>query len=278
MPVTFTQRPSTDGSTQTRTVRVTVVAPESDGTVGSFGTTVSLAVDGSRDGSFGNEIASKSLRLSGNERTTVTFTQFIGAQPPYDLRAVGSFENAETSIRQSETITVGQADEDDTSDPPAEADPTVVRNPLLTGDSTSNVTPRIGPIEPLVMEYTTDLPFDTDSTQTACGQTVRNVNGDKDWRVTFTGMVSLDQAKALNELRRGQTEVSVRTALFGETTVDFDTLSFKRVTEDEVGDVGSGDSVGPIYEFQLQSKQESEDDSESFGEDAVNPSFDTGGD
>jgi len=140
------------------------------------------------------------------------------------------------------------------------------------------VTPRIGPVEPLVMEYTTDLPFDTDSTQTACGQTVRNVNGDKDWRVTFTGMVSLNQAQALNELRRGQTEVSVRTALFGETTVDFDTLSFKRMSEDAVGDVGDDNVVGPIYEFQLQSKQQSDSESESFGEDAVSPSFDTGGD
>lgn len=134
--------------------------------------------------------------------------------------------------------------------------------------SPENVTPRLGPIEPVVMKHTFDLPFDTDSTQTACGQTVRSVNGSKDWRVTFTGVLTLEQARRLDELRRQQTSISVRTALFGETTVDFDTLSLKRTSEEAVGEIEG--VTGPIYEFQVQSKQDSGNSDQTFGESTVN--------
>jgi hypothetical protein len=114
-----------------------------------------------------------------------------------------------------------------------------------------------------------DRSFDTDSGQTDCGRTIRNVNGDKDARVVIEGVVNVEQARQLDDLRVQPNGVRVRDVLYGEREVDFDTISFEQTDEESVGDVSG--VTGPIFRFQVQSKQENQGEDQgplggSFGD------------
>lgn len=256
--ITITDTPSVDGATQTRTIGVTVRAPNLRG---PFDATVALAVDATQNGEYRALDETRTI-LSNDEQKTVTIETFVGVNSPYDLRAaVELVDGSGKSFVESTTATVTEPTPDAERRAIAQA---AEGNPSLASPdvlASKNITPRVGDVEPLTMGISTDLPFDVDSNQTACGQTIRTVNGDKDWRVVFEGVVNLKQARALNRLRLRANEVTTRTALFGETVVDFDTLSFERTSEEAVGDVGN--TSGPIYKFQVQSKQDTQSESET---------------
>jgi hypothetical protein len=125
------------------------------------------------------------------------------------------------------------------------------------------ITPRIGDVEPIVMEAEYQLPWERDANQTACGQTIQRQNGDLDWRIVFRGVVTLSQLDSLRDLRSNSGEVETRTAAFGVKIVTFDELRVTRADEESVGNVDG--TVEPLYAFQLQTK-ELEDDEGLFGE------------
>lgn len=127
----------------------------------------------------------------------------------------------------------------------------------------SEVTPRIGPIEPISMECDYQLPWDRQSNQTACGKTIQYQNGDTNWRIVISGILSIDQLRQLDALR-GEDNVEIRTAEFGKKTITFDQLNVTRSGEENSGEID--DEVGPLLEFQLQTKElsSSEDPAVTF--------------
>lgn len=134
---------------------------------------------------------------------------------------------------------------------------------MSTNADPTEITPRVGPVEPIVMEAEYQLPWQRDSNQTACGQTIQRQNGDLDWRIVFRGVVTLSQLDALRGLRSNSGEVQTRTAVFGVKVVTFDELRVTRADEESVGSVEG--NTEPLYSFQLQTK-ELEDDEGLFGE------------
>lgn len=126
-----------------------------------------------------------------------------------------------------------------------------------------NITPRIGPVEPIVMEAKYSLPWQRDTNQTACGETIQNQNGDLDWRIVFRGVVSRSQLQELTSLRDSSGSVETRTAAYGVKTVVFDELQVTRADEQSVGEIDG--EVEPLYDFQLQTKELDDDDGGLFG-------------
>jgi len=124
-------------------------------------------------------------------------------------------------------------------------------------ENLTEVTPRIGPIEPVSMSVDYQLPWDRQSNQTACGQTIQYQNGDKNWRVVINGILTIDQLRALDDIR-DQDQVDVRTAEFGTFPITFDQLNVTRASENSVGHI-EGD-YGPLLKFQLQSKELEKDE------------------
>jgi len=128
----------------------------------------------------------------------------------------------------------------------------------------TEITPRIGPVEPLVLEAKYQLPWKRERNQTACGKVIQRQNGDFNWRVVFSGVLTWSQLDALTALRSESGRVETRTAAFGTKTVVFDELSVTRADEESVGAVD--DTPEPLYSFQLQTKELDDEDDGLFGE------------
>lgn len=166
----------------------------------------------------------------------------------------------EQTVTASISVTGGTdsaGEEQPSTDPPSPTDDEG------NGDAV-DVTPRIGPVEPITMSAEYQLPFSRDTNQTACGETLQQQNGDLDWRIVFDGVVTLSQLDQLRELRSESGEVETRSAVFGVKTVTFDQLSVSRT--DDNGTVEQDGTVEPLYEFQLQTKELSDgEDGGIFG-------------
>lgn len=125
--------------------------------------------------------------------------------------------------------------------------------------------PRIGQgeeaIEPVVMNCEYDLPWNRQSSQTACGQMIQNQVGSKNWRVVIGGILTTRQLRDLARMR-DQERVTVVTEEFGEFTVAFDNLNIRRASEEATGDI-EGVS-GPLLSFQLQTKEDSDEEGEGI--------------
>lgn len=127
------------------------------------------------------------------------------------------------------------------------------------------VRPRIGEgeeaIEPVVMSCEYDLPWNRQSSQTACGSVVQNQVGSKNWRVVIQGILTQPQLFQLAQMRDKE-RVVVVTEEFGRMTVAFDNLNIKRVDGE---DVGEAEGVkGPLMQFQLQTKEDSDEEGEGI--------------
>jgi len=104
------------------------------------------------------------------------------------------------------------------------------------------------------------LPWDTQSTQLQCGETVTDANGDMNIRLVYHCVATQTEFETLLKMRNApQTIRLVSAAYTGPVT--FDELKFDRIT-DENGTVVRGEGLNeePKYTIQLQSKEESEDD------------------
>lgn len=123
------------------------------------------------------------------------------------------------------------------------------------------ITPAIDDIEPLTMEVQYDLPWDRQSNQTACGNTIQYQGGDMNWRLVIDGIMTRAQLQRLNRLR-GQDSVPVRTPEFGTFSVTFDQLNVTRADGEDVADIYGEEQ--PIVQFQLQTKELDEDPAVTF--------------
>lgn len=123
------------------------------------------------------------------------------------------------------------------------------------------IRPRIGEgdasVEPIVMQCQYQLPWDRQSSQTACGQTIQNQNGDMNWRVTIEGIMSRSDLIQLNALR-DEDQVVVVTEEFGKMLVAFDNLQITRADEEKWGEIEGEET--PILQFQLQTKEQSDEE------------------
>lgn len=124
------------------------------------------------------------------------------------------------------------------------------------GGGEVTVQPQIGDIVPITMKTDYNLPFDRQSNQTACGTTIQTQGGDKNWRVVIEGIITLPQLDELESMR-GQDSVEVVTEEFGLINVVFDQLNVSRASDEERLD--TGDYSGPLINFQLQSKEDTEE-------------------
>lgn len=129
----------------------------------------------------------------------------------------------------------------------------------------SGIRPRIGSgelaFEPIVMQCDYTLPWDRKSSQTACGETVQTQNGDQNWRVVIEGILSKPQLVNLNRMR-DQERVEVVTEEFGRMNVAFDNLQITRADDDAWGEIEGVE--GPILQFQLQTKEDSDSEGEGI--------------
>lgn len=121
-----------------------------------------------------------------------------------------------------------------------------------------SISPRIGDVEPITMQARYQLPWNRKSNQTACGTTIQVPNGDLNWRIVIEGVISLEQFREINDMR-GEDTVEVVTAAFGKKEIAFDQFDVERTDDEDVGDIDG--KVGPLFSFQLQTK-ELEDDQE----------------
>lgn len=123
------------------------------------------------------------------------------------------------------------------------------------------ITPAIEGIEPLVMQVKYNMPWERQSNQTACGNTIQYQGGDMNWRLVIEGKLTRTQLQQLNQLR-GQDSVTVRTPEFGTFSVTFDKLNVTRADGEGVAEID--DQVQPIVNFQLQTKELDEDPAVTF--------------
>jgi len=220
-----------------------------------------------------NDVQSDFRLLTTKERPVLTFgdgelsfTELIDARPPYAVKVIGILEDGDEKI-VSEDVREVETQESQISGT-SRVDSAERTVGTIDGKQRVDVTPEIGGIEPITMETDFQLPFDNNAVQTPCGQTIRTQNGDRDWRVTINGVLSLQQFRQLQQRRRfgNTTAVPVTTAEFGTIDVDFDQISVNRVDEEAVGTVNN--VVGPLIAFQIQTKEDSTS-TESFGEDFI---------
>jgi hypothetical protein len=103
------------------------------------------------------------------------------------------------------------------------------------------------------------LPWDRDSVQLQCGETVSSTNGDLNLRLNMEAVVTKTQLEKLNSMRANPTNVFiVSDAYTGRVT--FDEFKFDRVTD--ANSVTFPDRVSddtPMYTIQLQSKEEDDE-------------------
>lgn len=132
------------------------------------------------------------------------------------------------------------------------------------------VRPRIGEgesaIEPITMRAEYELPWNRQSSQTACGAVIQNQVGDLGWRVVIEGKLTMIQLRKLAQMRE-QDQITVVTEEFGEMQVAFDNLIITRTDEEEAARVQQTEGQnykGPIVDFQLQTKEDSGDDGEGI--------------
>lgn len=99
------------------------------------------------------------------------------------------------------------------------------------------------------------LPWDTESTQLQCGETVTSANGDMNIRLVMGCIVTQSQFEKLSRMRERPEEIKlVSRGYTGPVT--FDELKFDRI-EDSNGAyiAGQGRSNEPQYDITLQTKE-----------------------
>jgi len=129
---------------------------------------------------------------------------------------------------------------------------------LIQTDSSDNIEREFAPL--VVTRLGGTLPWDTDSTQLDCGQTVTANSGDMSMRLVFHCEAPQSELQTLQEMREAGTQIEL-VSNFYSGPATFDELKVDRIPNSN-GAVVRGTSENydePMYEIQLQSKEESED-------------------
>jgi len=98
------------------------------------------------------------------------------------------------------------------------------------------------------------LPWQTDSIQLDCGETVTETNGDLNIRLVYECVCTKSQFEQLQQMRENPQAVRLVSAVYNGP-VSFDQLKFDRVPDANGAILRSGETNEPIYEVQLQSKE-----------------------
>lgn len=98
------------------------------------------------------------------------------------------------------------------------------------------------------------LPFDTNSEQLQCGETVTDNNGDMNMRLNMVSIASKDDFAILQQMRsNGATIKLISVAYSGPAT--FDEMKFDRIPDANGSITIDGTERGPFYKVQLQTKE-----------------------
>lgn len=106
------------------------------------------------------------------------------------------------------------------------------------------------------------LPWDNNSTQLDCGSTVTSNSGEMAMRLVFDCRAPLSELETLAEMRRRGTSVKLVSSIGEVNTVNFDELKVDRVPDSNGIITNDGRAIDePMYEIQLQSKKEDDENS-----------------
>jgi hypothetical protein len=101
------------------------------------------------------------------------------------------------------------------------------------------------------------LPWDTESRQLQCGETVVDNNDDFNIRLNMECVANHDQFRLLQRMRANPSQIKLVSAAYSGP-VTFDELRFDRITDANGAVTPTGPDEQPMYQIQLQSKEESE--------------------
>lgn len=134
--------------------------------------------------------------------------------------------------------------------------PKLVQEIDTDGDGDIDIRREVDPI--VVTRLGGTLPFDTDSKNLQCGETITRRNGDMNIRLVMEGVVTETQREKLIEMRSNPSSVKLISAAYtGRAT--FDQLSWDRIADANGAKSRThGEIVEPLHTFQLQSKQNDE--------------------
>jgi hypothetical protein len=105
------------------------------------------------------------------------------------------------------------------------------------------------------------LPWETDSMQLQCGETVTAQDGDQNIRLVFKCICRHSEFKTLMKMRGGNGRIKLVSRTYPRP-VKFDELKFDRIPDANGAVVrGEGEVNEPFYKVMLQSKEDDEDNS-----------------
>jgi hypothetical protein len=102
------------------------------------------------------------------------------------------------------------------------------------------------------------LPWETNSTQLQCGTTVTDTNGDQNIRLVYHAVCTKTQFERLQRMRGNPQQVKLISPAYSGP-VTFDQLKFDRVTDANGVIVDGQYQDEPVYEIQLQSKEQTQE-------------------
>ena len=114
-------------------------------------------------------------------------------------------------------------------------------------------------VEPISVERLGGtLPWDTESEQLQCGETVTSTSGDHNFRLVYGAIITFDQLQKIQFMRQNPDLVKL-VSRFYTGFVNFDELQVERIADANGAEIrGEGHVDGPLYEIQLQSKEDNE--------------------
>lgn len=134
----------------------------------------------------------------------------------------------------------------------------------------SNISPKLAQdtpdgkleVEPIaVTRLGGTVPWDTESAQLDCGETVTGSNGEQSQRVVYKAVVDKERLETIAAMRRNANTLRLVSAAYSGT-ITFDELKWDRIRDANGAVVrGEGDNAGPFYEIQLQTKDDGETES-----------------
>jgi len=134
--------------------------------------------------------------------------------------------------------------------------PKLIQELDTDGDGEVEIRREVDPIA--VTRLGGTLPFDTDSEQLQCGETVTQRTGNENLRLILEAVITETQRNTLLKMRSDPQSVKLVSAAYSGRVV-FDELRWDRIADANGAETRTqGRIIEPLYEIQLQSKENSE--------------------